>query len=619
MSNKLFVYNRSLPAPFDKIPKTAKGVSSKYGDGTDAKLCATTVKAVLAYGKIAQGDSLGALGQVGGKTVLEYKSAVGNEYHLAVHDPVNGDFVVGVFDTGTLVMQQYTVGNKARDGAALMLALFPALMQDEEFRENLEIFSREQQFGFPDPDAAANTLALLCDNAYRRVSDDSCPAHVKAKVDTAGNITRISKTHLDSRTFEPQTVLTGEFSVLADASAATVYTPAAEIPHGDFVGKYKLNSGRALTAREQKLIPDLEPWYILPDEIVSVCKHMQATTGRAAPMRNVLLRGPAGTGKTKGAMAIAAGLGLPYVKFTCSANTEVFDFIGQVFPDTAGASTGDAELDAQRKALLELGGVTYENVAQLLHLPGLDDMDYDPAGVYAKVTGVAKPDASAQDCMQVILGLVTDKVRELSAVKTDNTAGQTYIYTDTDFLRALKHGWVCEIQEPTCIMQPGVLVGLNSLLEQSGSVTLPTGEVIKRHPDAVVVITTNTSYEGCRGMNQSVLDRMNLAIDVEQPPEPVMVQRAMSVTDCEDDVTVSQMVKVVAAMAEYCRHNQIEDGAVGTRSLIDWIISWEITGDVYASALYTVVSKASANEEDRAALIANCLEPYFTRAHRAAA
>lgn len=74
---------------------------------------------------------------------------------------------------------------------------------------------------------------------------------------------------------------------------------------------------------------------------------------------------------------------------------------------------------------------------------------------------------------------------------------------------------------------------------------------------------------------------------------------------------VSQMVKVIVAMADYCRKNGIEDGAVGMRSLIDWIISTEITEDPYASALYTVISKATANDADREALITAALEPYF--------
>ncbi|MDR3313877.1 MAG: ATP-binding protein, partial [Oscillospiraceae bacterium] len=270
------------------------------------------------------------------------------------------------------------------------------------------------------------------------------------------------------------------------------------------------------------------------------------------------------------------------------------------------------------KELFAMGGVTYENVAKLLALPGLDDMDYDPAGVYQKVTGIEKINATAQDCMQIILTLVTEKVRELSAVKSENNGGQSYTYVETDFIRALKYGWVCEIQEPTCILQPGVLVGLNSLLEQGGTVTLPTGEIIHRHPDSIVVITTNTSYEGCRGMNQSVLDRMNLVYDIALPDEAVMTQRAMRVTGCEDDVQVTQMVKVVAAMADFCRKSGVEDGAVGMRSLIDWIISTEITGDAYTSALHTIVSKATADETDREALLTAALEPYFTRARAAA-
>ena len=123
---------------------------------------------------------------------------------------------------------------------------------------------------------------------------------------------------------------------------------------------------------------------------------------------------------------------------------------------------------------------------------------------------------------------------------------------ETDFIKALKNGYVIEIQEPSTIIQPGVLVGLNSLLEQSGSITLPTGEVIKRHPDAVVVVTTNISYEGCRGMNQSVIDRMSLVRDVELPTPEVMVQRAMAVTGETDEYLVSQMVQVVNDIADYC-------------------------------------------------------------------
>ena len=47
------------------------------------------------------------------------------------------------------------------------------------------------------------------------------------------------------------------------------------------------------------------------------------------------------------------------------------------------------------------------------------------------------------------------------------------------------------------------------------------------------------------------------------------------------------------------------------RSLIDWVISAEISGDPYLSAKYTVISKATADEEDREALTTTILDPMF--------
>ena len=167
-------------------------------------------------------------------------------------------------------------------------------------------------------------------------------------------------------------------------------------------------------------------------------------------------------------------------------------------------------------------------------------------------------------------------------------------------------------------MQPGVLVGLNSLLEQGGSITLPTGEVIQRHPDTVIVVTTNVTYEGCRGLNQSVVDRMSLVEDIELPSPEVMVQRAMAVTGATDEYQVSQMVQVVNDMSDYMRKNNITDGSCGMRSLIDWITSAEITGDVDRSAISTIISKASSDEDDREALKTTVLEPIFAPSRKKA-
>ena len=45
------------------------------------------------------------------------------------------------------------------------------------------------------------------------------------------------------------------------------------------------------------------------------------------------------------------------------------------------------------------------------------------------------------------------------------------------------------------------------------------------------------------------------------------------------EAEAKRKLKATVAMADHCRHNSISDGAVGMRSLIDWIISADITGD----------------------------------------
>lgn len=612
--NNLFNYSRSLPVPFDTMTNKKVKVASMYGAKTESTLCGSVIKAVHAMCRCMNGTGEGAVGQIDtNKSMAEYKSSVGPDaYHLVVFDAASGSALASVYDKNTELIEQYVAHPSQRDGAAIFFALMPFLMSDAEFDETFQEYYDQFIAGYPDMAKATESMAILCDNAYRRIKDDTCPAHINITVDKSGNLMRVSQGQLDSGSFVPTSVTAGEFTIFAKTGPAVIKKAGVVVEHTDFVGKYPLTPGRTLSALELSLIPKLPEWYIIPPEVVDICKHAQKTTGRPMQMRNFLLRGPAGTGKTMGAKAIAAGLGLPYMKYTCSANTEIFDFTGMIFPETDAVSTGSPELDREREILKSMGGISYANVAKLMRLPDLDDMDYDPAGVYQALTGVENLAATVQDCMSVVLEKVTEKVQALSKrAENRQSSGQNYTYVETDFVKALKHGYLVEVQEPSTIIQPGVLVGLNSLLEQEGSITLPTGEIIRRHPDTVVIVTTNVSYEGCRQMNQSVVDRMSLVKDIDLPEPEVMVQRAMAVTGCADEYLVSQMVQVVNDMADYCRKNSITDGACGMRSLIDWVISAEISGDPYLSAKYTVISKATADEEDREALITTILDPMF--------
>ena len=119
-----------------------------------------------------------------------------------------------------------------------------------------------------------------------------------------------------------------------------------------------------------------------------------------------------------------------------------------VFPKTDSMTTGDAELDKEREMLMSMGGINYANVAKIMNLPDLEDMDFDPAGVFQTLTGVANDDATSRDCMAVVMDMVTEKIKALSKpAENESSSGQSYTYVETDFIKALKNGYLVEIQE----------------------------------------------------------------------------------------------------------------------------------------------------------------------------
>ncbi len=126
-------------------------------------------------------------------------------------------------------------------------------------------------------------------------------------------------------------------------------------------------------------------------------------------------------------------------------------------------------------------------------------------------------------------------------------------------------------------------------------------------------------YEGCRALNQSLVDRMSLVVDVSLPTADVMLERVMRVTGATDECEVIKMVGVANKLATYCKENHITDGCVGMRSLIDWVMSAEITENPYESALTTIISKATVDEDERRNLIETILEEVYPNPEEVAA
>jgi hypothetical protein len=109
---------------------------------------------------------------------------------------------------------------------------------------------------------------------------------------------------------------------------------------------------------------------------------------------------------------------------------------------------------------------------------------------------------------------------------------------------------------------------------------------------------------------------MHLLMDFEEPDIPTTVKRVMGITGCTDETLVTTMAEVVRDIKQRCRETMITDGSCGIRELTAWVQSYMLTGDAYESALYTIISCASADAENREELKDTCLEPKFSRKAR---
>lgn len=278
---------------------------------------------------------------------------------------------------------------------------------------------------------------------------------------------------------------------------------------------------------------------------------------------NILLEGDAGSGKTQLAKALSADLQLPYTKITCFADMDKSDVFGALLPIVESDVDEDQELiDAINQT------ETLEAVLRLIK------------NHYNLSTEMAK-------------SKLADFIKRMEQNENSNVR---YKYYPSEIVRAIEKGYLLEIQEPTVIRDASVLVALNSALEPDGLLNLPTGVVV-RHPDCVIIITTNRNYQGNRPLNESLRDRMQHAEKMDLPSLEVMAERALGKTKIQQPELLLKLAEIIRLLDDTAKANAIK-GVAGMRSYFYWANTWKQGQDLFQSIYPKVLYKLTTVPEE---------------------
>ena len=83
-----------------------------------------------------------------------------------------------------------------------------------------------------------------------------------------------------------------------------------------------------------------------------------------------------------------------------------------------------------------------------------------------------------------------------------------FVWQDGVLTKAVRNGY-CAVLEEINFARPGVLGKLNSLLDENRQIDLPTGEVLRAHPNFRIIATCNVAYEGTNRFNKALINRFD--------------------------------------------------------------------------------------------------------------
>lgn len=551
--------------------------------GKSARLHPPTLRAIFQLIKIMDGESEGAAGiqrsieQNINYYCMEYPKKDGK--YVIVYNSKNGTFAGCKVAESYLPLQAVLRGINDGEEYLAVFAYGSSVegeLYDKEFHNNFQTLRKQKQNGWSNPEKVIRAAFICCDNLYRRISSmesiqkNAIPLE-QTQLESENKTKYLPRYLVKSGIYSPNYGVFGKFQFLESTQMQRIHT-IAEL-------KAVYRRSRDLSEASIRKIPVFPEDYHVSVEAQEILERIEKT-----PARLFMMTGGAGVGKTTDAGIIAQVLNLPYYCFTCGPDTDEMTLLASMIPNMK------------------------EKAPMKPDFPIFEDMMMDPASALAQVSGRYENGIKNEEAFQKLLNAVFQKGYETAKAEKD------FLLVESEIVRACREPSVIEIQEPSSIEKPGTLTRLNSLFDDGAETSLLNGEVIKRHPDTIVIMTTNLNYIGCQMFNESVLSRMNLIQHRGELSEEQMVIRAIQRTNCQETEMLEKMAAIVKKIHKHLVREEIQGGVCGYREFENWVWSYMVSGNIVESVKNTVLSKAALLEDDRRELMDTYVLPYFEAA-----
>lgn len=589
---KLFdtwTFQEEMPEPFGRFLQkeglrkttTMVGWLSQYNQGRQATLHPPTLRAMLNIAGIYLKQTEGALGfQKGNYDLLNFycmEYVKGKQRYALVYNPVSAK-IRGVCKTEkeTYKALDFVERNVSDGEEVLAMLIYVSLEKKEalynlEFAQNFILFMQQMKEGWKNEKLALKAAFLCCDNLYRRVenvqdfSNEGIPLE-KSQLGKGG-MEQLSTLAIESELYAPNDAIKGTFQIFGETKKAREWT---------------LKELKKIYGQNWSFPKDYEERIPQFPEDMKVGEYAQDILSAIveSPFRKFMITGNAGTGKTTDAQMIAQILGVPYFALNCGPETDESALVAGIYPNSR------------------------KKTKDRIKFPSLQEFVTDPMQALEEVAHTRKEGISKTQAFQELL----DAVYQSGYQKAKNEGD--FVMQESEIIKGCRMPSVIEIMEASLIVEPGTLGKLNRLLDDSRKLELLYGEVVERHPNAIIIITTNLNYVANREFDFSVVSRMNKVQHRKDLTEQQLAERAMFRTGCKDMEVLKQMAKVMKRLDAVVREEFGKAGLCGYREYENWVYEYMRTQNLVKAAEDTVLSKLASDEEDRDLLRQVCMEIY---------